>query len=48
MKKIFLVLTLTSITLFAMSDIAKNGEELYIEAKCQKCHGLDMEYESKK
>jgi mono/diheme cytochrome c family protein len=30
-----------------MSDTAKHGEELYIEAKCQKCHGIDMEYEAK-
>jgi hypothetical protein len=48
MKKLLLLLTITYTTLFALSNTAKGGENLYIGAECQKCHGKDMEYDAKK
>ena len=31
-----------------LSSQAKEGKEIYLEANCQKCHGIDEKYDSKK
>lgn len=48
MKKIFLLLTISTLSLYALSDSAMQGKDLYMEADCQKCHGIDIEYDGKK
>ena len=48
MKYLFIILFLSSVHLFAMSSISKSGEELYLDAKCQKCHKKGASFDNKK
>ena len=32
----------------ALSPEAQEGKEIYMEANCQKCHGIDEKYDAKK
>jgi len=40
----FIIITVLSINLYALSDDAKEGSEFYKEANCAKCHGGDPEF----
>jgi len=31
-----------------LSQQAQDGKEIYLEANCQKCHGIDNKYDAKK
>jgi len=31
-----------------LSEDAQEGKEIYMEANCQKCHGIDEQYDAKK
>jgi len=46
----FLLILILGIFLNAseLSSQAKDGKEIYLEANCQKCHGVDEKYDVKK
>ena len=48
MKIIMIVLVCFSIYANEISQDAKKGEELYLEANCQKCHNQGYDYDPKK
>ena len=47
MKKMIFGYLFFCVCAFALSEDAKLGDELYLEAKCNRCHGSGLEYISK-
>ena len=47
-KLLALVLISSSLNANSLSTQALNGQELYLEANCQKCHNQDASYDAKK
>lgn len=48
MKLIFIILLSSFSYSINLSNDAKDGKEIYLEANCQKCHSLDEKFDSKK
>jgi len=48
MKLLFILLFSIYSYGIELSQNAKDGKELYTEANCQKCHGIDEKYDAKK
>jgi len=48
MKLLFTMLFTISVYGMQLSDTAEEGKEIYMEANCQKCHGIDSKYDPKK
>lgn len=48
MKYLSIILLGLSLNLFAISPESKEGEALYLEANCQKCHNQGSSFDSKK
>lgn len=48
--KTILTITMLFSTLnaFGLSELAKEGKVLYVEANCMKCHGISPKYDPKK
>lgn len=47
MKKI-LIIALLYANVYSFSTEAMDGKDLYIQNDCQKCHGIDSEFDPKK
>jgi len=45
----FILIIMLSIFAYGvdLSSQAKEGKEIYLEANCQKCHGVDDQYDAK-
>ncbi len=48
MKYLLIIMLSVLSSANALSEIAQEGKELYMEANCQKCHGIDAAYDAKK
>jgi len=48
MKLLLILMIATFSYSIELSLNAKEGREVYIDANCQKCHGLDEQYDAKK
>lgn len=48
MKRLSIILFIVSVNLFAVGPEAKEGETLYLEADCQKCHNQGKSFDAKK
>jgi len=48
MKFLFIIMLGMFVNASELSQTAQEGKELYLEANCQKCHGIDEKYDAKK